>query len=53
MDRTHPGRTAWGPKHSLGSRVPLAVARAVGKKNGAEDGIRTRDLLLGKETLYH
>ena len=22
-------------------------------ENGAEDGIRTRDLLLGKETLYH
>ena len=27
--------------------------RADGKKNGAEDGIRTRDLLLGKEALYH
>ncbi len=24
-----------------------------GKKNGAEDEIRTRDLLLGKEMLYH
>ncbi len=23
------------------------------QQNGAEDGIRTRDLLLGKETLYH
>ena len=32
--------------------VPPAAVRGW-HKNGAEDGIRTRDLLLGKETLYH
>jgi hypothetical protein len=28
-------------------------AKGFGWKNGAEDGIRTRDPLLGKEVLYH
>ncbi len=30
-----------------------AVPPSNGHKNGAEDEIRTRDLLLGKEMLYH
>ncbi len=27
--------------------------RSLGREDGAEDGIRTRGLLLGKEMLYH
>ena len=34
-------------------RLNLLATSPVGRKNGAEDGIRTRDLLLGKETRYH
>ena len=43
----------------LGARWKLRMLRWLGKatsferKNGAEDGIRTRDPLLGKEVLYH
>jgi hypothetical protein len=39
--------------------LEIADARVAGeatsfeRKNGAEDGIRTRDPLLGKEVLYH
>jgi hypothetical protein len=31
----------------------LLIHLVGGHKNGAEDEIRTRDLLLGKEMLYH
>ncbi len=34
-----PALTTWLRRHEI--------------KNGAEDGIRTRDILLGKEAFYH
>ncbi len=35
------------------TETPEASASGVGGGNGAEDEIRTRDPLLGKEVLYH
>ena len=47
-------RTGTGIKPQRFLRPPRLPFRHFGKKrNGAEDGIRTHDLLLGKEMLYH
>ncbi len=35
------------------SALPLGYVAPLGSSNGAEDEIRTRDLLLGKEAFYH
>ena len=36
-----------------GHSLRVAIFRVTSGFSGAEDGIRTRDLLLGKEMLYH
>ncbi len=36
-----------------GTTSSLVRSALVGLENGAEDGIRTRDFLLGKEAFYH
>ncbi len=50
-----PCLTTWLRRHGLREkRLPLGQThRAIGRFLRAGDGIRTHDLLLGKETFYH